>query len=129
VDDVADVFVNALSKGQGIYVVAGEPLTQKGIYDIAARELGVKPPEKRVGGRMALALAWFGELRHRLGGKKPSLTREHVSVLGFDRAFDCSKAKTELGFRPRPLDEGIKEVVRAYRSAAAAAQKKRTGAR
>jgi nucleoside-diphosphate-sugar epimerase len=113
-DDVADAVRAAVGRGRGVYVLAGEPLTQKEIFGIAARELGVEPPEGRVDRRMAVLMAAFGEIAYRMGGKKPALTREHVAVLAYDRAFDCRRAREELGFSPRPLEEGIREMAAAY---------------
>jgi len=118
VDDVADVFRNALEQGFGVYVVVGEPLSQKEIYGIAARELGVDPPSKKISRTLALFVASIQELLYRIGGKKPGLTSEHISILGFDRAFDCSKAKKELSFSPRPLEQGIREIASIYKKRA-----------
>ncbi|MFN7991935.1 MAG: NAD-dependent epimerase/dehydratase family protein [Candidatus Micrarchaeia archaeon] len=115
VEDVAEAFRNALERGSGVYVIAGDPLTQKRIYEIASRELGVDPPSGTVERRSAVLLAAFGEILHRFGGKRPPLTREHVAVLAYDRAFDCSKARKELGFSPRPLEKGIREMVSDYK--------------
>jgi nucleoside-diphosphate-sugar epimerase len=117
VDDAADMFRKALACGSGTYVLSGEPVSQKEIYSIAASELSVEPPRKRVPRSLAMLAAAIGELRFRLGGKRPGFTREHVAVLSFDRAFDCARAKKELGFSPRPIDRGIREMVRAYKAA------------
>jgi nucleoside-diphosphate-sugar epimerase len=110
VDDVADAVANAAGRGSGIYVLAGEPLAQERIYEIAARELGVPKPSKRIGSGLAMLAALFSEKL-----KRSPTTREHIAVLASDRVFDCSKARRELGFSPRPLEEGIKEMVREYR--------------
>jgi len=115
VDDAADVVVRAVTSGRGTYVIAGEPLTQKEIYTIAADALGVQPPARKIRRAIALAMASFGEWKYKLGGRKPLLTREHIGVLAYDRVFDCSKAKKELGFSPRQLGEGIKAMARDYK--------------
>jgi len=116
VDDVADAFSQAIDKGRGTYVLSGEALMQKEIYSIAAKALGVNPPKDSINLGAAMLIAGGQELLYRLGGKKPTLTREHISILGYDRAFDCLKAQKELGFSPRSLEHGIIEMVREYRS-------------
>ena len=116
VDDVADAVVSAVKNGSGTYVLAGEPLTQKEIYEIAAKSLGVSPPTKSVSLQLAFGMASLHGHAYRLGAKKPALTAEHVSILGHDRAFDCSKAKKELGFSPRPLEKGIAAMAKMYKA-------------
>ena len=105
VDDVASAIINSIEKGKGIYVIAGDPLTQKEIFDIAAKELGVAPPEKKMNFSIAY---WYAYLRNKLG--KKGFTTEHISILGSNRVFNCKKAKEELGFKPRPLSDGIKQM-------------------
>lgn len=112
--DAADAVASAMTHGRGTYVIAGEPLTQKEIYAIAARELRVPAPAGTIPTFMALMLASFREFAYHLGGKKPSFTGEHISVLAFDRAFDCSKARKELGFSPRRLEDGIRAMAADY---------------
>jgi len=116
VDDVADAFASALERGEGVYLICGEPMKQDEIYSVAAKALGVDAPKSEVGLTLAMLLASASELAYRLGAKKPTLTREHLSVLGYDRAFDCQKARKDLGFRPRDLEHGILEMVREYRA-------------
>lgn len=116
VDDVADAVAAAVTKGNGVYVIASDPLTQREIYTLAAKELGVPAPTRTIRREAALVMASLGEWGYRLGGKKPTLTGEHVSVLAYDRVFDCSRARKDLGFAPRPLADGIKAMVKDYKS-------------
>ncbi|MEW6748569.1 MAG: NAD-dependent epimerase/dehydratase family protein [Candidatus Micrarchaeota archaeon] len=116
VDDVAGAVRAAIGKGDGTYVLAGEPLGQEEVLSIAARELGVPAPAKSVSRGIAMAMTALGEKWCLLIGKKPKMTVEHVAVLSYDRVFDCSKAAAELGFSSRPLEKGISEMVKAYKS-------------
>ena len=43
-----------------------------------------------------------------VSGKPPLITPEWVKKYDFNWALDSSKAMTELGYRIRPLDEGLK---------------------
>ncbi|MCI0504266.1 NAD-dependent epimerase/dehydratase family protein [Candidatus Micrarchaeota archaeon] len=115
VDDIAPVFRLAISRGHGTYVLAGEGLAQERIFSIAADELGVPAPKGRIGLGLAMLIAGAGELWCRISGKPPALSREHVAVLAYDRAFDCKKARRELGFSPRPLEQGIRDMARMHR--------------
>jgi len=111
VDDMAKAIANSISRGSGIYVLAGDfssnPLTQEEIFHVAADALHVDPPSRHVSYTLSY---WFAWLRNRLG--KKGFTTEHIAILGSDRIFDCSKANEELGFQPRPLEQGIREMVK-----------------
>lgn len=44
---------------------------------------------------------------------EPPLTRYVVNILAYDKTYDISAAKRELGFQPRmPLEQGLEEVIR-----------------
>lgn len=116
VDDVAGAMAAAVKKGSGTYVVSGAPMVQAEIYAVAARALGVEPPSRSVSLLFASLAAAFGGLRYRLTGKRPALTEEHVAILGSDRFFDCTRARKELGFSPRPLEDGIRAMVAEYKN-------------
>jgi nucleoside-diphosphate-sugar epimerase len=105
--------------GQTYIITGGEQMTQKEIFEIAAKELGVKAPHRNIP-RFFLELeAQLSSLRSFLGGKKPSFSMEDISVLSSHRVFDISKAKKELGYAPQVrLEEGIKEMVEYYRRGA-----------
>lgn len=114
VDDVADVFVNALKKGKGVYVVTGDPMTQEHVMEFVSQQLGARMPDY-ISLRVARMLATMGEIWYSITKQRPSLTREEIYVLGYDRSFSCNKAKKELGFSPRPLSKGMAEMVAEYR--------------
>jgi len=112
VDDVAAAFAAAVSKGEGIYVITGECRTQKEIYTAACKKLGVAVPAKSVSPASASFAAGAGELLAFL--KPPKITREHVAILSSDRCFNCNRARRELGFSPRGIEEGIAEIAGIY---------------
>jgi dihydroflavonol-4-reductase len=118
ISDAALAIVNAATSNSpsDLYVITGISMSQKEIYKIACNFLTVPIPTQSVSLSYALMLALISELFSKLTGKRPSLTKEQVSVLGYDRVFDCSKAAKELNFKPRPLEEGIKEMVSHYNS-------------
>lgn len=114
VADVADAIKNAIDRKkakQGVYVLAGDAVKQEEILRISADLLGVSAPINRAPLDAALMFAQFEESKAFLMKSKPKITTEHVLVLASDRPFDCSKAKKMLGFKPRHIAEGIKEIV------------------
>ncbi|MEW6722301.1 MAG: NAD-dependent epimerase/dehydratase family protein [Candidatus Micrarchaeota archaeon] len=111
VEDAAKAVAAAVERGQGVYVVSGPAMRQKDIYDVAAKELGVAPPAKSIPIIGADIAGMLSELTRGRG----ATTREHIAVLSSDRYFDCSKAKAELDFMPRPLEDGIREMAAEYK--------------
>ncbi len=114
--DVAKIIKNSLSKGNGIYLLVGECLTQNEVYSIAAKELGAEPPSKHLTPWLSMAFAEFEQMKSSVFKTIPKFIPEDIAVLSSDRVFDCKKAKEELGFNPLPLADGIKEMVEILKS-------------
>lgn len=112
VEDVASVFPKAM-KREGTFVLVGPGATQYEVYRIACRELGVPMPHKSMPLWQAMLAARAEEFQSILG-KKPKLTREHISILSADRLFSYRRAMETLRFSPRKIDDGIHEMVREY---------------
>ncbi len=110
VDDVADGHIKALEKGkigEG-YFLAGENANHQRLYSLLAELGGIKPPPlkmpfalAKMKGAMDLAMA-------NLFGKEPEATPGAVAIFQRNWAYDSSKAKKELGYKPRSLKEGLK---------------------
>lgn len=105
VQDAARAVKAAVRAPSGVYLVVGEAVQQKQAYAMTAELLGAPVP------RLHVPL-WVAQAFIALG----LLVNEHVSILYHDRVFDCSRAWKYLGFKPRPLKQGMREMVRAYRS-------------
>lgn len=114
-EDVAEALVRALEKGSGVYVLVGECISQEEIFGMAARELGVEKPRKHIRTFLARMLAHYQLFRKNVFGGEATFIPEDIAVLSSDRAFNCNKARRELGFSPRPISQGISEMVEAYR--------------
>jgi farnesol dehydrogenase len=109
--DVAKAINNAIGEGIGTYVLVGECLSQKEVYSLAAKELKVDFPKRRMPVWLAKIYAHLELFRTTRFGGKALFIPEDIAVLSSDRAFNCDKAKKELGFSPRPLSDGISEMV------------------
>lgn len=103
-----------------IYIIAGgEQMTQKEVFEIAARALGVRPPHQHIPLFLAELGVQFSYPLSFLGWSRKRNDLENLSVLSSHRVFNISKAKRELGYSPSVrLEEGIKEMVEYYRRGA-----------
>ncbi|MBU1682104.1 MAG: NAD(P)-dependent oxidoreductase [Candidatus Micrarchaeota archaeon] len=115
VDDVADAIINSIEKGIGKYVLVGECKAQKEIFEIAANELGVEAPAKHTSVFLAKIFAQYELFRSTHFGGSAKFIPEDIAVLSSDRAFNCSKARQEIGFSPISIKKGISQMVQRYR--------------
>lgn len=61
---------------------------------------------------MLYTVAWFMEQGAKITGKPPVLTPKDVSMFwGLIQDFDISKARTELGFNPKPTKQALEEAL------------------
>lgn len=100
------------------YVIApAERKTQKQVFEIACRCLGVRPPGAHISAWLAKLNLKFARLAGAISGSRPKITEEYIDILASNRVFRTDKAKEDLGFEPKvALEDGIREMVDYYRS-------------
>ena len=115
VDDVADGIMLAYDKGRvgESYVLGGEITTQGDLIDRAAAIGGRKPPRMTVPPILLRAMIpvsrWLGPAM----GLPPNF-REMISAAhNVTYWAKDDKARHELGYRPRDLDTGLRETIKA----------------
>jgi dihydroflavonol-4-reductase len=113
VRDVAQGHVAALERGRvgEAYVLAGHNLR---VGELAARVCalaGVRPPP-RVPYLAALAFAALQEGWSRVSGRPPATRRELVRAAALYTFASSEKARAELAYAIRPLDETIRDTLR-----------------
>jgi len=118
VDDVAAGHLLALEKGtpgRG-YILGGENLTLKEILTRVAALTGRRPPRIRLSPGLVLPLAWLAQGWARVtGGGEPRITVDGVRLARKTMFFSCERARAELGFRPRPAQDALRDAVDWYR--------------
>jgi dihydroflavonol-4-reductase len=127
VEDVAAGHVLAAERGRPgeRYILGGQNLTWPQLIDRVAELSGVHFPV------MALpaGIGRVGRAREALGIPGP-ISAEATNLMGKDWRFSSSKARRELGYRPRPLDVTLKATIEWYGElieAGAFADSKRSG--
>jgi nucleoside-diphosphate-sugar epimerase len=114
VDDAARAMILAAERGHigERYLVSERMLALNDVVRIAADEAGVAPPQRSISVPMLYALSALGSLKARLSGKDSQLSLASVRMMRAEADVDSSKAKRELGWQPRPVEESIREAAR-----------------
>ncbi len=114
VDDVAVGHLLALERGKigERYVLGAVNLSLKEILTEIAAVTGRKPPRVRLPHILVLPVAYLSEAWARAtGGDEPRVTVAGVRLAKKKMFFTAEKAERVLGFRPRPILEGLRDAV------------------
>jgi dihydroflavonol-4-reductase len=116
VEDVAAGHMLAFDRGRSgeRYLLGGENLSLREVFTIAAQAAGRRPPPIGVPWAAAYAAARAGDACLRLVGREPSLlVVDEVRLARLPMTFDDAKARSELGYAPRPAREALATAARA----------------
>jgi len=118
VDDVAAGHCAALERGRigGRYALGGENVSQKRLFELVATLTGRRPPA-RIPFPIADLLGAAEELRAKLFGGTPLITRGAVEIFRHDWSLDSTEATRELGYAITPLADGLARTVASIRNA------------
>lgn len=118
VRDVAEGTVAAAELGRPgeRYLLGGWWATYHELATIAARVAGKRPPAVVSPTWLALLSAPVVERANRAVGRRALFTSDAVKILGSYRWIDSSRAKRELGYRPRSLVQTLQDTHRWHRS-------------
>ncbi len=113
VDDVAEAHLLAMEKASpgSKYIVAGPSHTLTGAFEIAEKITGIRKP-RTVPPWLLKGSAVFAAVVEKFFPLPEMYTFEALRVqAGVTYLGDNSKAKKELGYDPRPLEEGLRETL------------------
>jgi len=115
VEDVADGILLALDRGEPgrAYNLGGEITTMRGLIETLARVKGRKPPKRNVPTGLLRALAPAGPLIGSLMGQPPNLRELISSADGVTFWASDERARKELGYSPRLLEQGLRDMLAA----------------
>jgi dihydroflavonol-4-reductase len=114
VDDAAKAMILAAEHGRigERYLVSERMMALNDSIRIAADEAGVPPPQRAISVPMLYALAAAGTAKAKLTGTDAQLSLTSVRMMRAEAPVDSGKAKRELGWQPRPVEESIREAAR-----------------
>ena len=120
VDDVIDGHLAAMERGRAgeAYIVGGENATYRQFFATLSEVSGVRKRLFPTPIPLLMAVAWTEQFRAERFGRKPLITPPWVRRYVHDWANSTAKAEQELGYRPRPLKDGLAATVAWLRAGA-----------
>jgi dihydroflavonol-4-reductase len=115
VDDVARGHILARNNGAigRSYIVGGENLSLRQLLADLAAHTGLPTPRLRVPHAASLAAAWVSDtIEGRLLHRHPRVPLEAARMSTTKMAFDDARARSELGYAPRPATKAIEDSAR-----------------
>jgi dihydroflavonol-4-reductase len=114
IDDAARALVLAAERGRvgERYLISEKMIANAEVVRIAAEAAGVPAPTKTMPLAMSYALAVMGSAKARLKGTDERLSLDSLRLMRAEAPVDCSKARRELGWQPRPVEESIREAAK-----------------
>ncbi|HYK64815.1 MAG TPA: hopanoid-associated sugar epimerase [Patescibacteria group bacterium] len=119
VGDVARGHLLAAERGRigEKYILGGENLTLKEFLERLARLSGLAAPKVRIPYAVALGFALGAEAVARTVTRRaPRASLTEVRMARKRMFFDSSKARTEFGYSPGPIDSAISSAIEFFRS-------------
>ncbi|ERM97136.1 uncharacterized protein LOC18425069 [Amborella trichopoda] len=112
VEDVVNGHVAAMQKGRigERYLLTGENSSFGHVFDIASVITGTSRPMFHIPLWVIEVYGWLSVFWGHVTGKLPLISYPTVRVLQHQWAYSCEKAKAELGYNPRGLNEGLSEI-------------------
>ena len=117
VEDAADGMIDAHDKGRigEDYILAGDNATIGELLNRIAPLTGIRAPRFSVGRRLIRASMPFAPIVGKILKQPPGILRDGLESLSGSIEFSSDKARRELGYTFRSVEEGMPEVVAWYK--------------
>lgn len=118
VDDVAAGHILALEHGRvgEKYILGGENLALRDLLGLVAEVSGRRKPVIRLTQEMVWPVAMAMESLARVIPFEPPVTRDHLRMARKMMFYSSAKATRELGYKPRPAAEAVRDAVAWFRA-------------
>jgi dihydroflavonol-4-reductase len=114
ITDAARAMVLAAEHGRvgERYLVSEKMISNAEVVRIAAEAAGVPAPTRSIPLPVSYAMAIAGSAKAKLRGTDEKLSLGSLRLMRAEAPVDHSKATRELGWKPRPVEESIREAAR-----------------
>lgn len=112
--DVRDVVQGILLAGEKgkkgeFYILTGGHTTNKEMMQILEKVTGSKMPKIALPYWLMSTAGFFAEFYYKWSGKEAVITRDSARILKSDLRASSEKAKKEIGFNPRPVEQTFQD--------------------
>ena len=117
IQDAADGMILAEKHGRigERYLLTDHTYTFEELNAIAAKAVGRKPIRVKIPLPIMWLSCWINERVHWLLRKETVVSVKSLGLMRIPKEYDNIKAKTELGWNPRPAEESVIECARWFR--------------
>ncbi|MFV9632669.1 MULTISPECIES: NAD-dependent epimerase/dehydratase family protein [Mycobacterium] len=114
VDDAARAMLLAAEHGRvgERYLISEKMISNAEVVRIAAEAAGMPVPTKSLPLPVSYAMAALGTAKARVTGKDEKFSLGSLRLMRAEAPVDCSKARHELRWSPRPVEESIQAAAR-----------------
>jgi nucleoside-diphosphate-sugar epimerase len=114
VDDIAEGHALALERGKNgeAYIIAGEPLTYKQVFEICEKITGMSSAKLWAPGWAAGLVSNLLGVSESLGLRMPFTAEALAAMNDYTYWATAEKAKRELGWKSRPVEETLRDTLR-----------------
>ncbi|MEO3759868.1 NAD-dependent epimerase/dehydratase family protein [Mycobacterium sp. B14F4] len=129
VDDAARAMILAAEHGRigERYLVSEKMISNAEVVTIAAEAAGMPPPSRTIPLSVAYAMAGVGSVKAKLRGTDERLSLNSLRLMRAEAPVDCTKARRELHWEPKPVEESIREAARFWAGLRDARRKSKAG--
>jgi nucleoside-diphosphate-sugar epimerase len=103
----------ALEKGNSgeRYLLTGENITPARVFSLTKKYFGLRKPFIKIPLASLIPIGAIAEAWADIRGKRPRFHRGLAKLARYKFVYSCEKAKRELGYNPRPLEESIERIL------------------
>jgi len=129
VNDAARALILAADKGRPgeRYLISDKMISNAEVARIAAAAAGVPAPAKSLSLPVTYALASMGTIKGRLKGTDEHMSLASLRLMRAEAPVDCTKARVELGWEPRPVEDAVRDAARFWVGLRKARQAQKSG--
>ncbi len=115
--DVAQATIALMESGikNERFILCADNLSWHNFFNIVADALGKKRPSIKTPEGLVGIVTFLESIKSALTGKRPFLTKDSVKNALVDQEFSSEKIKKQLGYTFIPVEESVKDAVRAYK--------------